>query len=210
MAGTTLKEALFDINPDALERYRKALKDAGISRLWDSVIDPLNEEIDRTSGGRAISSGKRTDWDAWILSIHAKLLESLQVQDFVMNAREGSPIGPWREIPASAWPTLKIDDLDHGTLSGPGLILFDVRIATTLKSKRGRKQAADWSAYEERLRDKISTDGAPDMNNVSGWQKQADVERFIRELVEHDGCTAEVSTVRSHVKKMLDRIMVRN
>ncbi len=43
-------------------------------------------------------------------------------------ARENSPLAPWREIPASAWATLRLKNIAKDIVEGPGILLYDVRI----------------------------------------------------------------------------------
>jgi hypothetical protein len=61
-------------------------------------------------------------------SIEEDLFTKLMRGDLTAWAREGSPLAPWREIPASAWKALQIDNLTKGTAKGPGVALFDVRV----------------------------------------------------------------------------------
>ncbi|MBM4073222.1 MAG: hypothetical protein FJ271_30515 [Planctomycetes bacterium] len=76
------------------------------------------------ANGQALLKEKRRI----ILAIEADFVAKLQRGELTAWARVGSPLAPWREIPASAWSTVQIDDLAKGTASGPGIILFDVRV----------------------------------------------------------------------------------
>ncbi|MER8661873.1 hypothetical protein NKH34_12105 [Mesorhizobium sp. M1148] len=77
----------------------------------------------------------------------------------------------------------------------------------TLKpERRGRKQAADWEAYFDAFKAKVQAEGYPDELNVRGWNMQADVERWVTDLLESEGASAGVSTVRTHVQEFLERI----
>jgi hypothetical protein len=63
-----------------------------------------------------------------IAKIEAGFVGKLRRGELTAWAREGSPLSPWREIPASAWANLQLGELDKGTAKGPGVVLFDVRI----------------------------------------------------------------------------------
>ncbi|MER9529586.1 hypothetical protein NKI89_07205 [Mesorhizobium sp. M0309] len=74
------------------------------------------------------------------------------------------------------------------------------------QAQRGRRKVADWEDYFEALKTKIAAVGYPDELNVKGWDKQADVERWVTDLLEREGCSAGVSTVRGYVAEFLARI----
>ncbi|RWK36639.1 hypothetical protein [Mesorhizobium sp.] len=71
--------------------------------------------------------------------------------------------------------------------------------------RRGRKKVADWDAYYLAFKTKIAADGFPDELNDVGWNKQADVERWVTDLLEREGYSAANSTVRGHVVAFLER-----
>jgi hypothetical protein len=71
------------------------------------------------------------------IRIEAAFIAKLRDGELTAWGREGSPIGPWREIPSSAWSTLRLDDPNMGTVKGPGVTLFDVRVGPRLKTAPG-------------------------------------------------------------------------
>jgi hypothetical protein len=71
---------------------------------------------------------------------------------------------------------------------------------------RGARPKADWSAIEEAFRREVAKRGMPDETNVDGWQRQADVERWlgdilIRERVE----SISEATLRRRARGFLSR-----
>ena len=73
-------------------------------------------------------------------------------------------------------------------------------------SKRGRKPGADWDAYFLAFEAKVKADGYPDALNVEGWNKQADVERWLAEQAARDHCSPASSTIRRHAKTFLAKV----
>jgi hypothetical protein len=73
------------------------------------------------------------------------------------------------------------------------------------KAAGGRTPKADWDAYFEAFLAKCEADGVPDKLNVEGWQKQADVERYLEELCERDGTRVGTTTIRDHAREFLVR-----
>lgn len=76
-------------------------------------------------------------------------------------ARLKSPLAPWTEIPAAAWRTLSLGDLDVSTVNSPGgEVLYDVRIGPrhvalpepVKPGKRGRPSPAPLILEELRRR----------------------------------------------------------
>lgn len=63
-----------------------------------------------------------------IAMIEARFVSKLRRGELTAWARKGSPLAPWREIPASAWLALQLDNVAKGTAKGPGVVLLDVRI----------------------------------------------------------------------------------
>ncbi|MBF0561000.1 MAG: hypothetical protein HQL37_03070 [Alphaproteobacteria bacterium] len=64
-----------------------------------------------------------------IARIDAGFLDRLRRGDLTAWARNGSPLAPFCEIPASAWKVLPLGDIVTGTLKVPGgPELFDIRI----------------------------------------------------------------------------------
>lgn len=56
------------------------------------------------------------------------------------------------------------------------------------KNKGGRVAKYDWSAARDALVRKIAEEGLPDPElGADGWRCQADVERWVRDVLDHDG-----------------------
>jgi hypothetical protein len=72
--------------------------------------------------------------------------------------------------------------------------------------RRGTLPKADWSAIEEAFRHEVATRGMPDETNVDGWQLQADVERWLGEILIRERVESiSESTLRRHARDFLFR-----
>ena len=70
--------------------------------------------------------------------------------------------------------------------------------------RRGTAPKADWSAIEEAFRREVAARGMPDKTKVKGWQRQADVERWIdNKLIEKGMESVSESTLRIYARKFL-------
>jgi len=94
-------------------------------------------------------------------------------------------------------------------LGGVGSNTSEASAAST--SNRGRKPAADWDAVELSVQLEIQKRKFPDAeNDEAGWNCQADVERFVADLLERRNTPISESTVRFHVGKILNSIKAGN
>ena len=72
--------------------------------------------------------------------------------------------------------------------------------------RRGTAPKADWSAIEEAFRCEVAERGMPDETNVDGWQRQADVERWLSNiLIREPVKKVSEATLRRHAKGFLSR-----
>jgi hypothetical protein len=72
--------------------------------------------------------------------------------------------------------------------------------------RRGAPPKADWSAIEEAFRRKVAERGMPDETNVDGWQWQADVERWLDDILIREGVeSVSEATLRRRAKDFLSR-----
>lgn len=79
------------------------------------------------------------------------------------------------------------------------------------KKRRGGIEKADWDAYGLAFAKKVDEDGYPDERNVKGWQRKADVERWLAELVMQDGIDEiSSSTFARHAKALMDQFCPRS
>jgi hypothetical protein len=80
-------------------------------------------------------------------------------------------------------------------------------VPTQPADRRGVPPKADWSAIEEAFRHEVAKRGMPDEMNVDGWQRQADVERWIADTLVRRERVEDVSesTVRRHARGFLSR-----
>jgi hypothetical protein len=71
--------------------------------------------------------------------------------------------------------------------------------------RRGTAPKADWSAIEEAFRRVLAERGMPDETNVDGWQRQADVERWLSDILIREHVEVSESTLRRRAKDFLSR-----
>jgi hypothetical protein len=76
------------------------------------------------------------------------------------------------------------------------------------KKNGGAPEQFDWQAYDEQFKREVAERGFPDPTNVKGWRRQADVERWLKDLVENDPgaerTTMSDRTARVAAKRMMD------
>src|SRR5262249_21561550 len=78
--------------------------------------------------------------------------------------------------------------------------------ATQPAGRRGTRPKADWSAIEEAFRRVVAERGMPDELNVDGWQRQADVERWLGNILSRESVeSVSESTLRRRAKDFLSR-----
>lgn len=115
-------------DPKLVETYRLTKEQLDRDGKWHYVGTPRDikgyvlSEFD-AHGHRLLDESR-----ALLARIEADFLSGLQRGTLTAWAREGSPLGRWRAIPASAWASLKLGDPTAGTAEGPGVKLFDVRV----------------------------------------------------------------------------------
>lgn len=106
---------------------------------------------------------------------------------------------PYRRIKFVNLPSLQTWLASLNFNSPPG------RASGSPKDRRGGKEKADWDAYRQEFVQKVATDGFPDKNNVEGWQWQADVQRWLADLVQRDGYDVAASTLARHAKELMEQ-----
>ena len=78
-------------------------------------------------------------------------------------------------------------------------------LPTQPAGRRGSAPKADWSAIEEAFRREVAERGMPDETNVDGWQRQADVERWLSNILIRERVGVSEATLRRHAKGFLSR-----
>lgn len=122
-------------DPDLMAAYHRKKKQVEHEGRWEyvgNVRDPdyyVLSEFD-SHGQRLVAEQKQI-----LMQIEDDLMSKLRRGVLTIWAREGSPLAPWRRIPASAWRTLKLDDVIKGTAKGPGVELFDIRVGVPVAEK---------------------------------------------------------------------------
>ncbi|PKQ10731.1 MAG: hypothetical protein CVT70_18000 [Alphaproteobacteria bacterium HGW-Alphaproteobacteria-1] len=120
-------------DPDLMAAYHRKKKQVEHEGRWEYVGSVRNpdyyvlSEFD-SHGQRLLEEQKQI-----LMQIEGDLMSKLRRGVLTIWAREGSPLAPWRKIPASAWRTLKLDDVIKGTAKGPGVELFDIRMGVPVK-----------------------------------------------------------------------------
>jgi len=115
-------------DPKLVETYRLTKEQLDREGKWHYVGTPHDIKGYVLSEFDAHGHRLRDEARARLAEIEGDFLSRLQRGTLTAWAREGSPLGPSRPIPASAWTTLQIADPSAGTAEGPGVKLFDVRV----------------------------------------------------------------------------------
>lgn len=119
---------LVHAEPKLVEQYHRATERLNREGHWEYVGNPKRPDYyvlsEFDGNGRALLEEKRE----LLNRINVGFLDRLRSGELIAWARENSPLAPWREIPASAWSTLRLKDVEKGTVTGPGVKLFDVQI----------------------------------------------------------------------------------
>ena len=148
------------------------------------------------------------------------------IRDICMNTpekltmwgfRKADPAEPKSIIP-QAWQGLSINPLyDRATKGDGGPVIwtgpcFDRKefvaafvAAPQPAGRRGARPKVDWRAMEEAFRRRVAERGRPDELNVDGWQTQADVERWLRDMIRREKVEISEATLRRRAKDFLFR-----
>jgi len=139
---------------EALERYRDPKK-------WDRY-QSLGAEIDwntryvmsRVGGltdSEKLRARKVSDFKKAQADVSSDLFSKLRSGDLVAWARDGSPNGPWREIPSDSWTTLSVYSWEKSILSGPDKIKFysaQIYEAASIENYEGVTKGDESSDHE--------------------------------------------------------------
>jgi hypothetical protein len=133
-------------DPGAREEYISAkVAEAEASRLWrglpsygDDVrgwrdAEPERHRVSHLQG-RARAQVRRA-WKKLRLSFFKRLFAG----ELICRAREGYPLGPWRDVPADAWKVLQVESWKAGKLKAAGT---DYRLFSTEVAASPSPQAA--------------------------------------------------------------------
>jgi hypothetical protein len=70
-------------------------------------------------------------------------------------------------------------------------------------SKGGAPPKADWAALKEAFQREVDVRGFPEPLNVDGWQRQADVERWIAYHLAKEQIEVSETTLKTHARRFL-------
>jgi len=128
-------------------------------------IKETKKDVNVLFGQRSLEARNcRLDVERRLARLEKDFRQKLQDGLLTAWAREGSPLAPVQEIPASAWATLRLKDLSKNLAKGAGdLLLYDVRIVNNAptdappheKKRGGRppKMTAILAEYERRKKE---------------------------------------------------------
>lgn len=186
---------------------------------FEEIVNPLRQLISESNSAvdrlmmEMIGSGSWIGFGRRHIDRAEEVIPNRRWPFLTLNIKEASAIGEGVEFRGVRFLTYGEIPRDHPVrdrIRAANKLPNEAQPATPPAAgppaKRGRRKAADWEAYFEALKTKIAVVGYPDELNVRGWDKQADVERWVTELLEREGCSAGVSTVREYVAKFLARI----
>lgn len=125
-------------DPEAREEYESASAahakiprpGRDLPRYWDNTRAWRDAEPERRRASHAPGEAR-----AKVSRSREKLRRSfvarLSAGELVGRAREASPLGPWREVPADAWTALRVESWKTGRLTVPGTDyrLFSAEVA---------------------------------------------------------------------------------
>lgn len=115
-------------DPELLAEYHRLKDRLKREGRWEYVGNPRDPEryvlSELDSHGQHLLHEQRN----LLAQIEEGLMSKLRRGLLTVWAREGSPVAPWRTVSASAWRTLKLDDVLKGTATAPGVNLFDIRV----------------------------------------------------------------------------------
>lgn len=122
-------------DPELLAEYHRLKDRLQREGKWHYVGSPRNPECyvlsEFDSHGQQILHEQRMI----LAEIEEGIMSKLRRGLLTVWAREGSPVAPFRAVPASAWRTLKLDDVVKGTAKAPGVSLFDIRVGIPVVAK---------------------------------------------------------------------------
>jgi hypothetical protein len=164
-----------------------------LNKCWSLAYDELVAAV-RIGTLKLIGRPRRTKGKM-------EILDALACAQVVFRDAD-EPFATYPESDDFSWDNLRFD---------PKEILarwpFDPPVNNN-KAAGGRPPAADWRALEEALSREIAEVGFPNRDGEPGWQKPADVIRWVEERTGdyEPGKTA----LKTNVKAMLDRIRQAN
>lgn len=127
-ASQRIGEAWLASSPKLVAEFRDLEKRLKHEGRWQYAGPPHNIEGYILSEFDSHGHKLQREQYAILAKIDESLLSKLRRGVLAAWAREGSPLGPWRAIPSSAWRVFKLGDLEAGTLTAPGVMLFDTRV----------------------------------------------------------------------------------
>ena len=146
---------------------------------------------------------RKTDPDAELESITPQAWQGLSINPLYDRATKGDG-GP------VIWTDLCFDRKQFvaAFVTGGGNRPPTHTPAAQRTGRRGVPPKADWSAIEEAFRCEVAERGMPDETNVDGWQRQADVERWLGNILIRERVVVSEATLRRHAKGFLSRARV--
>jgi hypothetical protein len=122
-------------DPKLVTEYQQAKRSLRLRGRWNYIGTPRDIKgwvLSETDGLGHMQLDQTRDL---MRRIEAGFIEKLESGDLTAWAREGSPLGPWREIPAAAWSALQIDVPVNGAVKGHGAALFDTRVGPRVEKR---------------------------------------------------------------------------
>lgn len=126
-------EAWLDTSPELIAEFRDLEERLRREGRWQYVGNVRNPDYSVLSEFDSHGQRLRKQQQAIFAQIDDLLMAKLRRGILSAWAREGSPVAQWRAIPSSAWQSLKLEDLQSGTLTARGVTLFDTRVGVPVK-----------------------------------------------------------------------------
>ena len=176
-------------DPLLVKRYNEVEKRLEHEGKWVYTIDDNGEQISSPDefDGRTqalvqekLNILKKAQADFIALLYHGRL---------TAWARENSPLAPWREIPASAWATIRLRNVYKGVVEGPGFLLYDVRVGPRAEPEKPKEVPV--SKKEE----PSTVDAAPHVKGRGG--RPSHKETILNEYQRRKGAGLREASLRS-------------
>jgi hypothetical protein len=217
------------------EKVRPQFNPQSIRRLYRApTLSNVCYRPDDPGVGRLIAYSDVWNWLAERISLQELLpideagsRAEDTIRDICMNTpekltmwgvRKADSNAELKPVTWQAWQGLSINGLyDRATKGDGGPVIwtglcFDRKefvaafvAAPQPAGRRGTAPKADWSGIEKAFRREVAKRGMPDETNVDGWQRQADIEQWLDDILIREHVTVSKSTLRRRAKGFLSR-----
>lgn len=162
------------------------------------LLPPLRQDEDPTSAAYQAERDARIRFEEAAATLRQHLFDGGR------RALGRTPMGPLEPFPTNFWlqdeaaDVLELGKWFDGECQQPVYVSAEQPPA----NRGGAPGKADWEAIEEAFKREVRERGLPDSLNVDGWQRQADVERWI---AAQPGVDVSETTLKNRARTFLNR-----